>query len=859
MKELDFSKEKLAREMEKLKKKLEELKEWEEKYKSLVRASPCAVTVTDLEGKIIDLSRKTLALHGYKETDELLGKDAFALIAPEFRKLAVQNMEKTLKKGFLGSVEYMLLRRDGTQFLGELEASLIKDSSGKPKAYIATTRDISQRKASELALRRSEGRYKSLFTLSPQAVVTVDLKGVITSCNPSAAKMAGYSAKELIGKNALKLRSLIKKDIQRFTKILLSLVKGKVPEPFECAFFRKDGSIGWAFVKVRLFDEGNGKKGIQAVATDITELKKVEIALRESEERYKALFDRSLYSVFVHDLEGNFLDANTTALNLLGYKKKGVPCLNLTSLLDEKQMPLAKKTVAELVKTGRQKEPTQYKLKKKDGGDVWVETEASLIYKEGEPCAILGIARDILEQKKAEEALHESEAKYRKIFESLTDVYYRTDREGMVIEISPSVHTKAGWDPEDVIGHPVTDFYTDPSARETFTTSLKEAGAVNDYELQLLAKDGRVIDVSVSAHIVLDENGDPVGVEGVLRDITKRKRMEVALRESEEKFRTMVEHSIQGIFIIQDFKIIYANDALARIIGYSLAELLSLSPQKIQGIVHPDDQDTVWGRMADRLAGKKVPTRYEFRAIKKDGSALWLEMVVGRIELQGSPAVQGSIIDITDRIQADEQIKSSLEEKEVMLREIHHRVKNNMQIILSLLRIQSRAVEDKKTREMFKQSQNRIRSMALIHEALYKSGDLARIDIAEYIGRMTTHLLSVYREESGDIRIKQETEGVFLDINRAIPCGLIISELVSNSLKHAFPGKMRGKIDIRMATDKKGKYSLVVKDDGTGFPEGLNFRKTETLGLQLVIDLVQQINGSIALRRTKGTEFAVTF
>ncbi|UCE40500.1 MAG: PAS domain S-box protein [Candidatus Aminicenantes bacterium] len=604
----------------------------------------------------------------------------------------------------------------------------------------------------------------------------------------------------------------------------------------------------------------NGRER-EKLAKELEKSKKKLEELKDWEDRYKALFDRSLYCVYVHDLEGYFIDANKAALDLLGYKKKGITSLNFASLLDEEQMPLARKMLAEILKSGHQKETTQYKLKKKEGGYVWVETEASLIYKKEIPCGVLGIARDITEYKMTEQALRESEEKYRKIFESLTDVYYSTDREGIVTEISPSVYARAGWNPEDVIGHPVTDFYRDPSTREIFTNTLKERGVINDYELQLLAKDKRVIEVSVSAHILFDNQGQALGVEGVLRDITTRKQMEKALRESEEKFRTMVENSLQGIFIFQDSRIVYVNEALEHITGYSKEELMTLPLEKIQDLVHPEDKAMVWGRLADRLSGKKLTSRYEFKAVRKDGAPIWLEMISVRIDFQGKPAVQGSVIDITDRKRADEQVKASLREKEVMLREIHHRVKNNMQIILSLLRIQSRAIKDDETQAMFKQSQNRIRSMSLIHEALYKSKDLAMIDIADYIYRMTTHLLSIYREDLGKIEIEQKTEGVFLDINKAIPCGLIISELVSNCLKHAFPGKKEGQITIRMTTDKKGKNRLVVKDDGTGLPEGLDFREAKTLGLQLVTDLVKQINGSIKLKKTHetGTEFVVTF
>jgi len=214
---------------------------------------------------------------------------------------------------------------------------------------------------------------------------------------------------------------------------------------------------------------------------------------------------------------------------------------------------------------------------------------------------------------------------------------------------------------------------------------------------------------------------------------------------------------------------------------------------------------------------------------------------------------------VIERKRAEEQIKVALEEKEVMFREIHHRVKNNMQIISSLLRLQSRQIKDKKILDCFNVSQNRIRSMVLIHESLYQSKDLARINFSDYINRLTIHLFSIYRIGANSISLKVEVGDVFLDINRAIPCGLIINELVSNSLKHAFPDGKKGEIAVKMNEDKRGNYTLVVRDTGIGFPEKVHIHKTETLGLQLVTDLVSQLNGNIKLTRLGGTEFRIVF
>ena len=182
-----------------------------------------------------------------------------------------------------------------------------------------------------------------------------------------------------------------------------------------------------------------------------------------------------------------------------------------------------------------------------------------------------------------------------------------------------------------------------------------------------------------------------------------------------------------------------------------------------------------------------------------------------------------------------------------------------MQIISSLLRIQSKEIKDKTALEKFKMSQNRIKSMALIHESLYRSKDLARIDFLDYIKKLSVHILSTYSQEAALINLKLDLKNVYLDITRAIPCGQILNELLSNAIKHAFPKGKKGEIKIMMNTDNNGKFALAVADNGIGFPKKLDFRKTETLGMQLVNDLVKQLHGTIKLQRKDGTAFKIVF
>ncbi len=227
-------------------------------------------------------------------------------------------------------------------------------------------------------------------------------------------------------------------------------------------------------------------------------------------------------------------------------------------------------------------------------------------------------------------------------------------------------------------------------------------------------------------------------------------------------------------------------------------------------------------------------------------------------EQQLKAANQQLRADVIERKKGEKKIKASLREKEVLLKEVHHRVKNNMQVISSILNLQSKHIEDEQALKMFKNGQSRIRSMAMVHEKLYESADLAGIDFAEYVQSTTSYLFSLHGV-SGVVRLDIDIKDIFLDVSTAIPCGLIINELVSNSLKYAFGDGREGEILIKLYSDKAGKLTLVVEDDGIGFSKDVDFRKTESLGMQLVIMLVEQLGGAIELDRSKGTAFKITF
>jgi two-component sensor histidine kinase len=217
------------------------------------------------------------------------------------------------------------------------------------------------------------------------------------------------------------------------------------------------------------------------------------------------------------------------------------------------------------------------------------------------------------------------------------------------------------------------------------------------------------------------------------------------------------------------------------------------------------------------------------------------------------------MVDITERRQMEEQLQASLREKEVLLKEIHHRVKNNLQIVSSLLDLQADTLADPQVRAMFEDSQQRIQAMALIHESLYQSDDFARIDAAQYIRRLSTRLAQAYGPLAERITVKVQAEAVMLEVQTAIACGLILQELLSNGFKHAFPEGRLGEIQITLRVESGRQATLEVRDTGVGFPESLDFRTADSLGLQLVCLLTEQLQGTIALGRREGTVWTLTF
>lgn len=282
---------------------------------------------------------------------------------------------------------------------------------------------------------------------------------------------------------------------------------------------------------------------------------------------------------------------------------------------------------------------------------------------------------------------------------------------------------------------------------------------------------------------------------------------------------------------------------------------------------HLRDAQSAMLNILEDSAAEKEPFRNSQRAVlniledfSEEKSRLE-EMKTAVLNILEDLAVEKERLEETQKevLRSEEAIRSSLREKETLLKEIHHRVKNNLQVIVSLLRLQARNLQDQQAREMFEESQNRVYSISLVHEMLYGAGDLARIDFCDYLLTLTKGLTDGWKGTGVSVDIVVDAEGVQLGVDTAIPCGLIVTELVTNALKHAFPNTASGSIRVAATPEPEGWLKLTVEDDGVGLEEGLEFRRSGSLGLKLVDSLVRQLNATIEIRRGRGASFMIHF
>ncbi|GBE16064.1 putative sensor histidine kinase pdtaS [bacterium BMS3Abin14] len=463
--------------------------------------------------------------------------------------------------------------------------------------------------------------------------------------------------------------------------------------------------------------------------------------------------------------------------------------------------------------------------------------------------------------------MRESEVKYRFLTENVTDIIWTMNLDFNWTYISPSVTRMRGYSVDEMIQMKLKDTVTPDSFRivqryfeeeiALESTGGGDPDRSRTLELEFIHKDGGTVWGEVTIRFLRDTDGKAIGLMGVTRDISKRKLAEDALKESEERFRTAFRTSPDSINInrLEDGIYIDINEGFTGITGYSREDVLGKSSLEIDVWADPGDREKLVEGL--KRTGKVENMEAIFRM--KDGRLVTGLMSAKSFSLRGVPHILSVTRDINELKAAQDMLTASVEEKDLLLKEIHHRVKNNLQVISGLMNLQAHHVTDDETRNIYRESQNRVITMALIHEELYQAADLAHVDLAAYIQNLTSNLFQSYGAKQDRVKLILETEHIEMVVDTAIPCGLIINELISNSLQHAFPGGREGEIRIGFRELARGEYELTVSDNGVGLPDGFDVRETKSMGLQLVALLVDQLGGALDVSGGDGARFSMRF
>ncbi|MBN2110429.1 MAG: PAS domain S-box protein [Methanosarcinaceae archaeon] len=486
----------------------------------------------------------------------------------------------------------------------------------------------------------------------------------------------------------------------------------------------------------------------------------------------------------------------------------------------------------------------------------------------------------IAEQNKAEKALRDSEMKFRTLFENPNDAIYMHDLRGRFIEVNEIACKRMGYTRAEFLGMSQMDIdiaYNKEELLKKIHRLCKLKG--NLLETVHIRKDDSTFPVELSCNTVKYKGRDVIIT--IARDISNRKKTEKELtlyaeqlkhsNELKEEMENIINRSPVIVFkwrVVKDWPVEFVSTNVEQL-GYSIEDFTS-NHINYADIIHPDDTHRTHLHLSKYYhpssAEFQKGLNWEYRIFTKSGEVRWVdERAFIQRHRNGNITLQGIILDITERKTAEEAL---LQTEKTRKKEVHHRVKNNLQVISSLLYLASENFKDKKVIEAFMDSRNRVRSMALIHEELYQSKDMASINFADYTHNLLKFLSKSYGFDCNDIGpsgfnckniiLDVNIDDVFLGVDTAVPLGMIINELVSNSMKHAFYHRKRGVISVELKI-KDRFLVLKIRDNGVGLPSTIDFRNTDSLGLQLVTTLVDQIDGNIELDASNGTEFIIHF
>ncbi|MFX1511912.1 MAG: PAS domain S-box protein [Promethearchaeota archaeon] len=858
----------------------------EGKYRQLVELLPQAVFELDLEGNITFTNQYGFDSTGYTQEDLDGGLNVLQLSVTDDKEEINNNLQKILSGERLGGIEYTVLKKDGSTFPVLIYSAPIM-RGGKAIGIRGILADITDRKRMEKTLKASESQYRSTIDSMGDMihVIDKDLRIVLTNTAISKKLSELHLEEDIIG---------------RTIPELFPFLPSKVFEEYQHVFSSKETLVTEEIMnikdiefliesrKIPIQDAKGDVTQIITILRDISERKKGEKALRESEDRYKTLSEVTLEGIVFHD-QGIIVDINTTFVKMFGYEREELIGKNGIDLII---LPEYRDILREKISIGYNK-PYEIKCQRKDDTILPVEIEAREVQYKEKTLRVASV-RDITERKKAAEALRQSEEKYRTILEAVEDGYYEVDIAGNFTFFNDSMCRLLGYSEDEMLGMNNRDYMDAENAKkvyEIFNRIYRTGEPKKAFHWKITRNDGTSAFIEASISLIHDSTGQITGFRGVVRDVTERIQTEEALHESEQKFRTLAESSLVGIVILQDFKIKYANEAAAQIMGLPRREIESWSAKDIQKAVHPDDISLVMDQLQKKQTGEieGVIPHYSLRIVTDKEEIKWIEMYSTTIIFEGKNADFVTVIDITEIKRREEENISLLNELQLAneeLEDVNQELRDFAHIVSHDLKAPLRSIgyfgkwltnnyakklddEAKKRLELFKR---RVKRMSTLIDGILQYSQVSRIQEEQTKVDLRKLIIEIIEliNPPNHINIAVETEFPVITCEKT-RITQVWMNLLDNAVK--FIDKPQGEIKIS-CLGREEYWEFSISDNGPGIEEKyldqvfkiLQPIKTPSedegsgIGLALVKRIIEQENGKIWVESKvgKGTKFFFT-
>ncbi|GAA5522635.1 PAS domain S-box protein [Aliifodinibius salicampi] len=630
----------------------------------------------------------------------------------------------------------------------------------------------------------------------------------------------------------------------------------------EYRFARKDGTYATVYERGFIIrnEEGEAIRMIGSLQ-DITERKKAEKKLRKTEQRLREIVEHSTNMFYKHDTDHVLSYVSPQSKEFLGYSPDEAKKRWTHFLTDHPINKEGVKSTQKAIDTGRAQPPFELQLQKKNGERIWVQVNEAPIVENGETTAIVGSLTDITERKQYEEKLEELSL----VASKTTDIIIMTDPNDRITWTNSAFEELTGYTKNEVIGKNPGSLLqgpeTDSKTARRLSKAIKNRKHIQETILNY-SKDGNKYWLDMTIDPIFDDDGNCTGFIAIEKDVTEQIKRQRKLRESVDRYEKVSKATSDTIWDWDLKKDINRyNSNIYNMFGYEKREVEKVS-EWWRDKIHPEDRTEVFKQIDDALAGNTERLQMEYRFQCADGSYKYIyDRAFVVMDEEGNPSrIIGAMQDVTGRIEREQAVRESLKEKETLLAEIHHRVKNNLAVVSSMMQLQAFESQSEDLQQRLYDSVGRIKTMANIHELLYKSQSFSELKLDENIKSLVSGIIETFQANT-DITINYNLEPLVLNINQAIPCSLIINEVMTNILKHAFDNGQKGEVSVSIS-EKEKTVQMIIKDNGKGLPDNFDSlaENSGSLGMKLIHTLSDQLEGEYTYQSSKdGTAFRLTF